>query len=332
MTQNMRAALFSGYYMGRSAAMTWITVGDYRYPGGWSPGANASQRACSYCRELERGEILVFASPPFPLSAEDRDFLLSQKPSISALHKNVSYCPGKDELGGMPDGLDGGVDRMLDVMQRYSRAVTEFLSQFLTPYRDSFVLDYASFRPLEEQGRELPVHKRNDLLHVDSFPSRPTGGKRILRVFTNVNPSAARIWNTGPAFAELGPAYAPQAGLPRFAAACASLTRPFKRSVTRVLEDVGFPVHERSVYDEFMLHFHNWLKENHKFQEEGRRVRYEFPPNATWLVFTDGVSHAVLSGQFALEQSFLIPLKALVDPDSAPINVLKRLSGIAMAA
>ena len=30
-----------------------------------------------------------------------------------------------------------------------------------------------SYRPAEdeEQGRDLPLHKRNDLLHVDAFPS-----------------------------------------------------------------------------------------------------------------------------------------------------------------
>jgi len=61
-------------------------------------------------------------------------------------------------------------------------------------------LDFASFRPLEEQGRDLSLHKRNDLLHVDAFPSRPTHGGRILRVFANINPSVGRVWNVGEPF------------------------------------------------------------------------------------------------------------------------------------
>jgi 3-deoxy-D-manno-octulosonic acid hydroxylase-like protein len=38
-----------------------------------------------------------------------------------------------------------------------------------------------------------------------------------------------------------------------------------------------------------------------------------------------------LSGQFAMEQTFIIPVGALVAPEVAPIRVLERLSGRAMA-
>ncbi len=312
--------------------MTWIAVEDYRYPGGWTPGIDAPERARSYCERLERGEILLCAEPPFRLSTEDRAFLLSQTRSSSALHRNISYRPAEDELRGIPVENGAEYDRTLEIMRRYSRVVTGFVEQFLMPYRGRLVVDYSSFRPLREEGRDLPLHKRNDLLHVDSFPTRPTGGKRILRVFTNLNPTAARIWKTGPRFAELGPAYAPQAGLPHFAAASASAIRPLKKSVARVLGDAGFPVRERSAYDQFMLHFHNWLKENRRFQEEGVRERHAFPPGSTWLVFTDGLSHAIISGQFALEQTFLVPVEALVDPAAAPIALLEKLSTMPLAA
>ena len=43
-------------------------------------------------------------------------------------------------------------------------------------YARSWRVDYASFRPVEEQGRELPLRHRNDLLHLDAFPTRPTHG------------------------------------------------------------------------------------------------------------------------------------------------------------
>jgi hypothetical protein len=48
-------------------------------------------------------------------------------------------------------------------------------------------------------------------------------------------------------------------------------------------------------------------------------------------VFTDGVPHAALSGQFALEQTFIIPPDALVTPDAAPIRVLEKLCARALA-
>jgi hypothetical protein len=44
-------------------------------------------------------------------------------------------------------------------------------------------------------------------------------------------------------------------------------------------------------------------------------------------VFTDQVSHAALAGQYALEQTFLIPQHALLCPEKSPASVLERLSG-----
>ena len=69
-------------------------------------------------------------------------------------------------------------DRVRDPshVRNYSQSVTAFLTGFLSPYNGQWQLDYASFRPQEEEGRDLPTKKRNDLLHVDAFPTRPTGG------------------------------------------------------------------------------------------------------------------------------------------------------------
>src|SRR5438270_9827165 len=95
--------------------------------------------------------------------------------------------------------------------------MTQLLSRVLAPYASHWSLDFASFRPLEEQGRDLPLHKRNDLLHVDAFPSRPTRGGRILRVFTNLNPHEPRVWETVGPFDWLANNYARAAGLEQIA-------------------------------------------------------------------------------------------------------------------
>jgi hypothetical protein len=178
---------------------------------------------------------------------------------------------------------------------------------FLVPYAGKFQTDYASFRPLEEEGRDLPLHKRNDLLHVDAFPSRPTRGGRILRIFTNVNPVRDRVWIVGDRFPQLAARFAEAAGLRKFANASTAL-RGWKRG----LGTLGLPVADRAPYDKFMLHFHDWLKENTAFQNAKQgKEQLEFPPASTWLVFTDCVPHAALSGQFAMEQTFIIPVEAL---------------------
>jgi hypothetical protein len=43
------------------------------------------------------------------------------------------------------------------------------------------------------------------------------------------------------------------------------------------------------------------------------------------------VSHAVLSGQFALEQTFTVSKHALVLPEKAPVRVLERIAGCPLA-
>ena len=302
--------------------MAWLTIEDYR-DGGWISGIDAAARSREYCAQLEAGGILHFSSAPFDLPQADVDFLLSLRPADSRLHKNISYRPESDVVRGLAD--DGNKARVHEIMRNYAAAVRGFVSEFLAPYAGKFQVDYASFRPLEEEGRDLSLHKRNDLLHVDAFPSRPTRGARILRVFTNVNPEKDRVWVVGERFPQLATRFADAAGLQKYAAGGA--WSGLKRGLSRV----GLPLPDRAPYDEFMLHFHDWLKENSEFQtaKEGKE-RVAFPPQATWLVYTDGVPHAALCGQFAMEQTFIVPVEALVAPEVAPIRVLEKLAGRGM--
>ena len=53
---------------------------------------------------------------------------------------------------------------------------------------------------------------------------------------------------------------------------------------------------------------------------------------STWLVFTQGAPHAVMSGQHALEQTFIISRAGLVAPQISPIGVLEKLCGRPLAA
>jgi len=204
--------------------------------------------------------------------------------------------------------------------------VAQFLGKFLTPYAGKCNLDFASFRPLEEEGRDLPLHKRNDLLHVDAFPSRPTRGARILRVFTNLNPKKPRVWQTTEGFEVLARRYAGGAGLQDIAEDNSFLSR----TVQDFGSKLGFGVIGRTPYDMFMLRFHDFLKESSEFQTNTPKTQLEFPPQATWMVFTDCVAHAVMSGQYAIEQTFLIPPKVLVAPQAAPYRILGNIAGRAL--
>ncbi|HWC64870.1 MAG TPA: Kdo hydroxylase family protein, partial [Thermoanaerobaculia bacterium] len=70
---------------------------------------------------------------------------------------------------------------------------------------------------------------------------------------------------------------------------------------------------------------------NDEYQRAAPADEFRFPPGSSWVVYTDTVSHAVLSGRFALEQTFLIARRSLAAPDRAPIAVLERLAGRALA-
>ncbi len=273
------------------------------------------KQASWHCDQLERGKVLFFSRVPFEFSDADRAFLLAQKQSGSRFHKNISYRPGKDLIKGM-DEDSSDRERMNTIMRDFSASVTNFIAQFLAPYAGKMKLDFASFRPLEEQGRNLSLHKRNDLLHVDAFPTRPTHGARILRVFANINPSVGRVWNVGEPFHDF---------LPKLMQAkrIGPSTSRLARGLAHMASKIGLPVADRSPYDEFMLYLHNWLKENSDFQQNAPKQKLVFPPGSSWMVYTDGLLHAAMSGQYALEQTFIIPREALVTPQVSPCQVLE---------
>lgn len=285
-----------------------------------------------YCRQLEQGGIVFFEQVPFEIPRADLDLLLSIRQENTRLHKNISFRPKGDTIRGSSaaDRDDGA--RLREIMQGFSQRATAFLRQFLSPYAGKLVLDYASFRPIEEAGRVLPLHKRNELLHVDAFPSRPTRGGRILRFFANVNPVESRIWQVGENFERVAEQYAEAAGLTSIARRERTTAGRLKRDAIRALGKVGLPLPDRSAYDRFMLRFHDHMKEDARYQETSQKTRLEFPPNSAWMVYTDCVPHSVLSGRFALEQTFIVPFDALVAPDSAPVSILERQCGLPLTS
>jgi 3-deoxy-D-manno-oct-2-ulosonic acid (Kdo) hydroxylase len=283
-------------------------------------GEYSPEQARRFCSELESGNIVYFPHSPIVLSADDRDFLLGHKQSGSGLHKNIAYRPAEDRVTGLDKTEAAEGSELRRVMRAYSENCSAFLSRLLAPYSGKWKLDFASFRPIEEEGRVARRHARNDLLHFDSFPTRPTNGARILRFFTNINPTENRVWITSLTFQAFGPKLAQAAGLD------AQHRNPV-RSGLRALADLLPFVGRKPRYDKYMHRCHNAMKEDENFQSIAPKHRWEFPPNSSWMVFTDCVSHAVLSGRYALEQTFLIPPAALVEPQRSPLAILEKLSG-----
>src|SRR6516225_9514180 len=307
--------------------MSLIAVKDFSGVNPEAAGAWSVERSRWCCERLEDGDILWFEALPFDLPDADQKFLLSQEQRSSALHKNVSYRPEQDKLRGFTSESREDLDRLHQIMRNYSAQVTGFLSRLLSPYAQHWKLDFASFRALEDQGRDLPLHKRNDLLHVDAFPGRPTRGARILRCFTNINPLEPRTWLIGNHFPEIAERYSDNVGLKKIAQRALAPGRALRKLIGPLGKLVGIPGSNRSAYDKFMLSLHDFLKENTDYQRAGRKIRVDFPPSSTWIVFTDAVPHAALSGRLALEQTLIVPVNGLISPEKSPLRKLEQIAG-----
>lgn len=287
---------------------------------------DSSERGRRLCSELEQGNILFFPRTPFAFPDEEREFLLGRRQTSAAIHKNIAYRPAEDRVTGLDKSDAKEANHLRAILGEYSRRAAEFLGNLLPPYAGNWKLDFASFRPIEERGRPARLRARNDLPHVDAFPTRPTNGDRILRLFTNINPEQNRVWITSQTFDVLAPRFAQTLRLPRprSKAKLASMLWALARAA-------GLPGARRSPYDAFMHRCHNAMKEDADFQASCPKQRWEFPPNSTWIVFTDSVSHAVLEGQYALEQTFIVSRRAMVCPEKSPLAVLEHIAGYSLS-
>jgi hypothetical protein len=185
----------------------------------------------------------------------------------------------------------------------------------LPDYRTRVERARTSFRPVEIAGRATSWRQDDTRLHVDSFPATPVQGRRILRVFSNVNPEArARVWRIGEGFDDVARRFAPRLRMPL--AGSAAVLRLLRLTKSR-----------RSAYDALMLQLHDAMKADAGYQADASHTTMEFPAGSTWMAFTDAVSHAATAGQFQLEQTFLLPVDAMREPERSPLRILERLKG-----
>lgn len=293
-----------------------------------SSASECIERSRKLCTHLELGNILYFPTCPFSFPQEDREFLLGQKQKKGAHRKNISYRPKSNKLTNISD--PNQYERFQEIMRNFSQRSSIFMRKLLVPYGGKWELDYASFRPFQEKKRNLRIRARNDLLHIDAFPTRPMFGKRILRFFININPEKSRKWITGENFASLVRKYGGTRNLPFPTPSEKPLFTSIVNLCKKSLQSLHFPIRKKSNYDYFMLQMHNFLKENTQFQEKGKKNYWEFPPGSCWAVFTDFVSHAALEGQYALEQTFLIAPHLLLVNENSPLQILEKISGYKM--
>jgi len=263
---------------------------------------------------LEAGRILFAPNLRFELNQFEQRFLSPEY--LSAKSKNIGFNPATKELSGIAaekadrEGLAAMIGRFSDVAMGWMQTLCPEYGNQLTP-------GLASFRPAEISGRDSSWRKDDKRLHVDAFPTRPSQGRRILRLFVNASVSADRVWEVGEAFDRVA-----QKLLPR-------IRPPFPGSLS-LLARLKITKGRRSLYDHYMLGLHDAMKGDLQYRSNTPRTRISFAPGAIWACFTDLVSHAALSGQFAFEQTFYLPVSAMCDPARSPLRILESLLGTSL--
>jgi hypothetical protein len=258
---------------------------------------------------LETGKVISIPGMNFALSQEELKLL---DPRILAKAKNVSYNPANGKIGGTScTGHEAEV--LTSLIARYSKLAGELMGALFPPYRGKFQLLRTSLRPAEIAGRKSSWRKDDTRLHVDAFPSQPTNGNRILRVFCNINPAGKpRVWRIGEPFEAVAERFLPQIG------------RPFPGSA-RIQQMLHITKGLRSEYDFVMLKMHDAMKADDGYQASVGQTPVLFTPGTIWVCYADSVSHAALSGQHQFEQTVRIPLSAMQDPSRSPLKILERL-------
>lgn len=279
---------------------------------------------------LEANRIVFFPTCPVPMpDGATLDFLRRELPARLKL-KNISFHPEAGKVSGIEADAATTL-RVADVLRSHLNGVCAFLRRVTGDLTHDARIGTCSFRPIEEQGRNLKPHASNELVHVDAGAYGATNGDRILRFFVNVHPDRDRVWATKGPFDEVLDHYGSRAGLLdgsgrlRVPIVKGAGDRAFSAVVSGLarLNPLAM-VLDSSPYDRAMRRLHNYMKDDESFKAD--RAGYQeirFPPNTAWMAFTDGVSHASLEGQFALVTTMIVRRARMRHPERSPFEVLQ---------
>lgn len=259
---------------------------------------------------IEDGGVLVLPRLRFELSADEHKLLDAGVADGKA--KNVSLRGASDDVRGADPGH---ADALRALMRRYRAQSTALIERVCPHYRGRLVYGNTSYRPAPVEGRVTSWRKDDTRLHVDAFPSNPVHGRRLLRVFHNLNPGGQpRRWRTGEPFEAFAARFLP--AIPRPLPGSAALLHALRITKSR-----------RSAYDHYMLQLHDRVKADAAYQRDAPQQAVDFAAGSTWVVYSDQVLHAAMGGQFLIEQTYYLDPSALKNPATAPVAVLQRLLG-----
>lgn len=261
---------------------------------------------------LEEGKVLFIPNLSFTLNEIEDEFL---SPDVADPNsKNISYDIDTKKIRGA-SCEEGKLPLLEAMMHRYAVFSQELVYHLFPHYIKNIKQARTSYRPVEVKGRPSSYRKDDTRLHVDAFPSTPTGGQRIIRVFTNVNPEEqSRYWRLGAPFEEVASKF------------ISDIRKPLPGEA-KILRSLKITRGLRTHYDHYMSHIHNKMKKDMVYQKNVDQEAFYFPPGSTWIVYTDQVSHAAMTGQYLFEQSFYLPVHGMLNPEQSPLKTLEKQLG-----
>ena len=260
---------------------------------------------------LEAGKVLFFPQLAFTLTADEQRLLT---PSVrDPKSRNISLG-SNGQLKGALGGADT-LSKLTAMVARFQAQAQSLIATALPHYVAALRAAPTSYRPMQVESRAQSWRADDRRLHVDAFVSRPNRGERILRVFTNVNPdNLPRVWRIGEPFETVAARFLPRA-------------KPYSAWQASALHTLRITKTRRSEYDHLMLQLHDGMKSDRDYQAQAQQITMAFPPGSSWICFSDQASHAVMSGQYMLEQTLHLHPQAQYDPTASPLAILQRLTG-----
>lgn len=263
------------------------------------PGAINTGSGSEAFEVLSKGYPVQVLEPGLGPVPPDLFAVVSKWHTWSLGGKNPSRALGKKNwrppnLETMPNSGE-----FADFLEGFAEASTDLVSSRFGLPRESLTPDRISWRPGELATTSRRWNARDDLFHVDSFSSRPTHGRRILRLFFNASPTDPLVWTH-----------------------TANLMEYLK---AKGLDNAGFASGKNGPapgvnwgYDRWLGEIHDRMKKNEEYQEKASRVISRFEPGAVWLALTDCCVHSLLRGEWLMDVTWFVSDSRLTHSQWAP--------------
>ena len=276
----------------------------------WSPEVSPETRA-TLRRELEQGAVLYFPNLHFSFAPGEERFLDSRYSDGKS--KNINLRANEGAVRGAA-GSPQDLTDLYNLINRYAESTEALIHALFPEYGPHMTRAGTSLRPSEIAGRPVSWRKDDTRLHVDSFPSNPLLGKRLLRIFHNIDPEAPRVWRVGEPFADFAERFVPK-------------THGMWPGQAWLMKTLHITKRTRSEYDHRMLQLHDLAKADLDYQKTVPQQEFQFPPGSTWIVFSDQLLHAAMRGKAMMEQTIYLDPAAIADRTHSPEAVLSKMVG-----